>query len=66
MCELLPEPGFPAEALSRSAAMKRLSLIALTLLMGVQLSACNTMQGLGQDIKKGGEAIERAADKAAS
>lgn len=37
--------------------MKRLvlfySLIALSL-----LTACNTMAGLGQDIKKGGETLE--------
>ena len=37
-------------------------LIALFTLMGVvSLSACNTVEGLGQDIKKGGEAIEKAA-----
>ncbi|WP_424192080.1 entericidin A/B family lipoprotein [Ampullimonas aquatilis] len=28
------------------------------------LAGCNTLQGLGTDIKKGGEAIEKAADKA--
>jgi entericidin B len=27
------------------------------------LSACNTMEGFGKDMKKGGEAIEKAADK---
>jgi entericidin B len=25
------------------------------------LSACNTVQGIGKDVKKGGEAIEKAA-----
>jgi predicted small secreted protein len=25
------------------------------------LAACNTMEGVGKDIKKGGEAIEKAA-----
>ena len=25
------------------------------------LSACNTVEGLGKDVKKGGEAIEKAA-----
>ncbi|MBY0340763.1 MAG: entericidin A/B family lipoprotein [Rhodocyclaceae bacterium] len=25
------------------------------------LSACNTVEGVGKDIKKGGEAIEKAA-----
>ncbi|MBL8519036.1 MAG: entericidin A/B family lipoprotein [Betaproteobacteria bacterium] len=28
------------------------------------LAGCNTVQGLGKDIKKGGEAIEKAAEKA--
>ena len=27
------------------------------------LSACNTIEGMGKDVKKGGEAIEKAADK---
>ena len=27
------------------------------------LAACNTVEGLGKDVKKGGEAIEKAADK---
>jgi len=28
------------------------------------LSACNTIQGVGKDVTKAGEAIENAADKA--
>lgn len=28
------------------------------------LGGCNTMEGVGQDVKAGGRAIERAADKA--
>ena len=43
--------------------MKRLfSLIAIFVL----LAACNTIQGVGKDIKKGGEVIEKAADKTKS
>ena len=38
--------------------MKKL-LIALLALM--TLAGCNTIEGLGKDVKKGGEAIERAA-----
>lgn len=34
-----------------------LSLLALML----SLSACNTMQGLGKDVQRGGEAIEKTA-----
>ena len=33
--------------------------VALTLLFG--LSACNTMEGLGQDVESTGEALEREA-----
>jgi entericidin B len=29
----------------------------------VLLSACNTVRGVGQDIEKGGEAIQKAATK---
>ncbi len=36
--------------------------VALFALMGVvSLSACNTVEGLGQDIQRGGEVIEKAA-----
>jgi predicted small secreted protein len=38
--------------------MKRLiALIACVM----AVAACNTMEGVGKDIKKGGEAIEKAA-----
>ncbi len=36
-----------------------LSLVGITFLV----SSCNTIKGMGQDIKKGGEAIEESADK---
>lgn len=36
----------------------------LALLAGVtMLVGCNTMEGAGKDIQKGGEAIEKCADK---
>ena len=38
-------------------------IFALTM-MFVLLAGCNTIQGVGKDIKKGGEVIEKAADKA--
>ncbi len=40
----------------------------LVVVFGLLLGACNTMQGVGKDIKKGGEVIEKAAkfQKAAS
>ena len=39
------------------------SLVASVLTVGI-LAGCNTMEGLGKDIMKGGEAIKRAADNA--
>ncbi len=41
---------------------KSLALAALVAVMG--LSACNTIQGAGTDIKKTGNAIEDTAEKA--
>jgi predicted small secreted protein len=36
---------------------------AITLLLAVLvLAGCNTMEGLGKDIQKGGEKLEKAAD----
>jgi predicted small secreted protein len=38
--------------------MKRITLIFLAAFV---LAGCNTMEGIGRDVKKGGEVIERAA-----
>jgi predicted small secreted protein len=43
--------------------MKKLIAACAALMV---LAACNTVQGIGKDIKKGGEAIEKAAEKAKS
>ncbi|MBZ0250071.1 MAG: entericidin A/B family lipoprotein [Burkholderiales bacterium] len=37
--------------------------ILLAAAVALALAGCNTVEGLGKDIKKGGEAIEKAADK---
>jgi predicted small secreted protein len=42
----------------RRSAMFRILVVFVLMLV---LSACNTMQGIGKDVKKGGEAIEKAA-----
>ena len=34
------------------------------LLLALALTGCNTIEGFGKDVKKSGEAIEKAADKA--
>jgi len=37
--------------------------LVLGIVMLVLLAGCNTMQGLGKDVKAGGEALERASKK---
>ncbi len=39
--------------------MKAISLLLAVLV----LAGCNTMEGLGKDIQKGGEKLEKAANK---
>jgi predicted small secreted protein len=39
------------------------TLIGLVI-AGFLLAGCNTIEGMGKDIKKGGEVIEKAAEKA--
>ncbi|TVO69176.1 entericidin A/B family lipoprotein [Denitromonas ohlonensis] len=43
--------------------MKRLIALIVATMALVSLSACNTVRGVGQDIEKGGEAIQKAAKK---
>ena len=38
--------------------------ILLAIAVAFALAGCNTVEGVGKDIKKGGEAIEKAADRA--
>ena len=41
--------------------VKPLVMLALAATFGLSLTACNTMEGVGQDIERGGEAIEDEA-----
>lgn len=43
--------------------MKNLILLGVIVCVAM-LSACNTVEGVGKDVKKAGQAIEKAADKA--
>jgi predicted small secreted protein len=46
--------------------MKRFLLISTMLVVGfsgLALSACNTTKGFGQDMKKGGQALENSAER---
>lgn len=40
-----------------------MKILILTLAAALVLAGCNTMEGLGKDVKKGGEAIEKAAER---
>lgn len=42
--------------------MKKVILLSV-LLSNLLLTACNTMEGFGQDIQTGGKAIERSAQE---
>ena len=42
--------------------MKRIVLVTLLAMLPI-LSACNTMEGLGQDTQKAGQKLENSADK---
>ena len=41
--------------------MRKVTILLAAL--AVLLAGCNTVQGLGKDIEKGGEAIQKAAGK---
>ena len=43
--------------------MRKTDVVLLSLVAALVLSGCNTVQGVGKDLKQGGEAIERAARK---
>jgi entericidin B len=40
--------------------MKKAVLLMLALFSLLSLTACNTVQGIGKDIEKGGEAIQKS------
>jgi len=45
------------------AAVRNAKRILVALAAALVLSGCNTVEGVGKDIKQGGQAIERAAKK---
>ena len=46
-----------------SALMRRTAAL-IALLFAASVSACNTMEGAGEDIQSGGRALERGAEDA--
>jgi entericidin B len=47
----------------RGEIMKYLVIAMAIIVTGIMTSGCNTMQGMGKDIKKGGEKLEDSAAK---
>jgi len=43
--------------------MKRITLAVLCLFALIPLVGCNTVAGVGKDLEKGGEAIQKATQK---
>ena len=43
--------------------LKKLAALAALAGIVVGATACNTVEGVGKDVKAGGQAIENAADK---
>jgi entericidin B len=43
--------------------MTRLIAVTLAAALAAMLSACNTVEGAGKDVKATGQAVENAADK---
>ena len=43
--------------------MRKSNRVLLPLVAAFVLGGCNTVEGVGKDLKQGGEAIERAAKK---
>jgi predicted small secreted protein len=37
-------------------------IVFIIMLLGMNISGCNTLQGIGQDVEEAGEGIEEAAD----
>ena len=42
--------------------MKTIVSVLSILIVSLGLTACNTMKGFGQDVEKGGEKVQNAAD----
>lgn len=43
--------------------MKKLTVLFTLMMVFLSLTACNTIQGIGKDVKKAGEVVESAGKK---
>jgi len=55
--------SFLTLALKGSMMSKGFQILAILALLLPVLTACNTFEGLGQDVQKAGSSLEKAADK---
>jgi len=61
-CTFHSQANIKKENNMKTLTIRALLLIALTLFIGSISVGCNTMEGMGEDIQRGGEEIEDAAD----
>jgi predicted small secreted protein len=47
----------------KDATMKKLTVLLTLTMVFLSLTACNTIQGIGKDVKKAGEVVESAGKK---
>ena len=45
----------------KTYSLKKSLLVSLAAAFALNLAACNTVQGMGKDIERGGEKIQKAA-----
>ncbi|MDX2143559.1 MAG: entericidin A/B family lipoprotein [Rhodospirillaceae bacterium] len=57
------DKGFSFMIISSNSIKHIVGLLVSGAVIVIGLSACNTIEGAGQDIKSTGKAIERTADK---
>jgi predicted small secreted protein len=43
--------------------MVKVKVLVCSFIMGIALTACNTMEGVGKDVKGAGSSLEKAANK---
>jgi predicted small secreted protein len=46
--------------------MKKITFIAMLMILPLAISACHTIQGMGEDLQAGGRAIDKAAGSSSS
>jgi predicted small secreted protein len=65
-CRVIHSRSFPitSKEIKMTQYFNVFRVVALTVAMAFAAGACNTIQGAGKDIERGGQKIVRAADKA--